>query len=150
MDGAGGSCLLASRMIINDSLSMVLITTDGSQNCESCIANPIGSTISITPFLVFLLRYRLLSLRSLVNRASLNWVSTKPRPAHSDAIPFDPTMVFPDDIEVHAEASSNTSLAALIPDSTAPSIHACLSDVCSPAKWIRSWHFHTFSKSSFS
>jgi hypothetical protein len=53
-------------------------------------------------------------------------------------------------MEVHAEASSNTSLAALIPDSTAPSIHACFSEVCSPAKWIRSWHFHTFSKSSFS
>ena len=61
-----------------------------------------------------------------------------------------PRRFFPDDREVHAEASSNTSLAALIPDSTAPSIHACLSDVCSPAKWIRSWHFHTFSKSSFS
>lgn len=100
--------------------------------------------------LFFLLGYILLGLLSLVNRASLNWVSTKPRPAHSDAIPFDPTMVFPDDMEVHAEASLNTSLAALIPDSTAPSIHACLSDVCSPAKWIRSWHFHTFSKSSFS
>ena len=65
---------------------------------------------------------------------TLSWVSTKHRPAHSDAILFDPTMVWPDDMEVHAEASLNTSLAALIPDSTAPSIHACLSDVCSPAK----------------
>src|SRR6478672_296844 len=64
--------------------------------------------------------------------------------------PIEPTMVFPDDRDVHAEASLNTSLAALIPDSTAPSIHACFSEVCSPAKWIRSWHFHTLSKSSFS
>jgi hypothetical protein len=61
-----------------------------------------------------------------------------------------PRWFVPDDMEVHAEASSNTSLAALIPDSTAPSIHACVSEVCSPAKWIRSWDFHTFSNSSCS
>ena len=50
--------------------------------------------------------------------------------------PIEPTMVFSDDREVHADASLKTSLAALIPDSTAPSIHPCFSEVCSPAKWI--------------
>jgi hypothetical protein len=30
----------------------------------------------------------------VINIVTLSWVSTKPRPAHSDAILFDPTMVF--------------------------------------------------------